>query len=147
MQDGGARPASWSTSEGVHTMTITQAITAVPPAKPHVVAGQIHDADDDLIMIRLEDDRLFVEGGGDELGDLDPEYALGEVFTVRIEASGGTIDIYHDDLQTPAVSVDRDVGGCYFKAGAYTQSNLETGDDADAQGEVVIHDLQVVHQP
>jgi poly(beta-D-mannuronate) lyase len=146
MTDGGGRLASWSTIEGTHTMTVVQAITVLPDAKPHVVAGQIHDADDDLIMIRLEGEHLFVEGDGDELGDLDPAYVLGTVFTVRIVAADGTIDVYYDDLDTPAVTVERDAVGCYFKAGAYTQSNESTGDDPDAYGEVVISDLDVVHR-
>lgn len=144
MTADGEDEASWSTSEGRHVMTIRQAITALPPGKPHVVAGQIHDAEDDLVMIRLEGEHLFVEGGGDELGDLDPAYALGTVFTVQIVADSGTIDVYYDDLETPAVTVLRDAEGCYFKAGAYTQSNLDY-DEADAYGEVAIYELEVEH--
>jgi len=145
MTAGGRDEAAWSTTEGRHVMTIRQAITALPPNKPHVVAGQIHDANDDLVMIRLEGSHLFVEGDGDELGDLDPAYVLGTEFTVRIVAENGTIDIYYDDLTTPAVSVQRDADGCYFKAGAYTQSNLDY-DDADAYGEVAIRELVVEHR-
>lgn len=145
MLPGGQDEAAWSTTSGRHTMTIQQAIMALPPSKPHVVAGQIHDAEDDLVMIRLEESHLFVEGGGDELGTLDPAYALGTVFTVRIVAENGTIDIYYEDLDTPAVTVERDAEGCYFKAGAYTQSNLEY-DEAGAYGEVAIHELSVEHR-
>jgi hypothetical protein len=145
MTPGGRDEAAWSTSEGRHVMTIRQAITALPPGKPHVVAGQIHDADDDLVMIRLEESHLFVEGDGDELGTLDPDYVLGTEFTVRIVAEGGTIDVYYDDLTTPAVTVPREAEGCYFKAGAYTQSNLEY-DEADAFGEVAIRELEVEHR-
>jgi hypothetical protein len=145
MTADGSDEAAWSTTEGRHVMTIRQAITALPPEKPHVVAGQIHDAGDDLVMIRLEGSHLFVEGGGNELGDLDPDYALGTEFTVRIAVENGTIDIYYDDLATPAVSVQRDADGCYFKAGAYTQSNLDY-DAADAYGEVAIRELLVEHR-
>jgi poly(beta-D-mannuronate) lyase len=146
MTGGGLEPAAWSTTEGVHTLTITQAITHLPDVKPHVVAGQIHDAGDDVVMIRLEDTYLFVEGGGDELGVLDPDYQLGDEFTVRLRAGGGTIDIYYEDLGTPAVSVARDAAGCYFKAGVYTQSNPDKGDDPAAYGEVVISALSVTHE-
>ncbi|MCA9661336.1 MAG: polysaccharide lyase family 7 protein, partial [Myxococcales bacterium] len=145
MRAGGAEKAAWSTTEGAHTMTITQAITRLPEVKPHVVAGQIHDASDDVIMIRLEGSRLFVEGDGDELGDLDPDYALGTEFTVRIHAEGGMIDVYYDDLDAPAVSVAADASGCYFKAGVYTQSNPDKGDSPDAYGEVEVTALTVVH--
>jgi hypothetical protein len=64
MTNNGTRQASWSTTEGVHTMVIDQAITAVPATKPHAVAGQIHDAKDDVLTIRLERPRLFVDHNG-----------------------------------------------------------------------------------
>lgn len=146
MTGGGLEPADWSTTAGVHTLTITQAITHLPDAKPHVVAGQIHDASDDVVMIRLEGAYLFVEGGGDELGVLDPDYQLGDEFTVRLRAADGVIDVFYEDLQTPAVSVARDADGCYFKAGVYTQSNPDKGDDPAAYGEVVISALAVAHE-
>ncbi len=145
MTSGGSTKASWSTSSGVHTMTITQAITHVPAVKSHVVAGQIHDSSDDVVMIRLEGSYLFVEGDGDDLGVLDSSYTLGEEFTVRLVASGGVIDVYYNDLTTPAVTVARARTGCYFKAGAYTQSNTSKGDVATDYGEVEIRSLVVTH--
>lgn len=146
MTGGGSEPAAWTTTAGVHTMTITQAITHLPDVKPHVVAGQIHDDADDVVMIRLEGTYLFVEGGGDDLGVLDPDYQLGTPFTVRLRAADGAIDIFYEDLRTPAVSVERDAQGCYFKAGVYTQSNPDKGDEPDAYGEVEISDLVVTHE-
>jgi len=146
MQNRGADLAAWSTASGIHTMTITEAILQTPVVKPHVVAGQIHDASDDVVMIRLEGTNLFVEGGGNDLGTLKPDYQLGTRFTVRLSASAGHIRIYYDDLTTPKVDVARSTSGCYFKAGAYTQSNPSRGDAPDAYGEVVIFALDVTHQ-
>ena len=134
----GYRPAATA------LMTIRQAITHLPEVKPHVVAGQIHDAEDDVVMIRLEEANLFVEGGGEDLGTLDPAYVLGSVFTIRVEASGGEIRIAYND-GAPIV-VTRSGDGMYFKAGCYTQSNTDRGDDAAAYGEVVIYDLTVEHR-
>ena len=144
MTADGSDEASWSTTVGVHTLEIRQAITHLPEVKAHVVAGQIHDAEDDVIMIRLEGEHLFVEGGGDELATLDDSYALGTVFTVKIVAGEGHIRVYYDGAL--ALDLAREVSGCYFKAGAYTQSNLAKGDAAGAYGEVVIHDLQLTHE-
>ena len=146
MTNRGADNAAWSTTSGVHTMTVTQAITHLPVAKPHVVAGQIHDASDDLVMIRLEGTHLFVEGGGDELGDLDASYQLGARFTIRVRAAGGMVSIYYQDLTAPKVTVAREATGCYFKAGAYTQSNPSRGDEPTAYGEVAIYALSVTHE-
>lgn len=144
MTNGGADLASWSTTSGTHRMTLREAITHVTPVKPHVVAGQIHDANDDVIMIRLEDSRLFVESNGDEAALLDPSYALGTVFTVQITASHGRIQVsYNGDSKA---NLEQNASGCYFKAGCYTQSNIDRGDAADAYAQVVIYDLEVTHQ-
>lgn len=135
--------ASWSNTGGLHTMTIRQAITHLPDVKPHVVAGQIHDASDDVIMIRLERNHLFVEAGGDEIGVLDPAYVLGTPFTVQITARDGYIQVsYNGELK---VHYNQSGSGYYFKAGCYTQSNPSKGDAADAYGEVIIYSLQVSH--
>ena len=60
MANNGQDKASWSTTSGTNTLFIDQAITAVPKTKKHVVAGQIHDTKDDVIVIRLEYPKLFV---------------------------------------------------------------------------------------
>jgi hypothetical protein len=139
----GDKLASWSNGVGTHTMTIRQAITDLPAAKPHVVAGQIHDASDDVIMIRLEGSHLFVEGDGNDLGTLDDNYMLGSVFTVRIVASEGRIRVFYDDVAK--VDYAKSGSGYYFKAGCYTQSNTSKGDSASAFGRVVIYSLSVSH--
>jgi hypothetical protein len=146
MTNDGADRASWSTSSGTHSMTIVQAITHLPEVKPHVVAGQIHDAEDDVVVIRLEDRRLFVDQGGTNIGDLESNYTLGDVFTVRFVAGEGRIDVYYEDMTAPVVTYPVDTDGCYFKAGTYTQSNTERGDAPEAYGEVEIYDLAVTHR-
>jgi hypothetical protein len=145
MTAGGSQNAAWSTTSGTHTMTITETITHLPVVKPHVVAGQIHDASDDVVMIRLEGTNLFVEGDGNELGVLNASYTLGTRFTVRLVAAGGRIRVYYEDLATPKVDIASDSTDCYFKAGSYTQSNPAQGDAPTAYGEVVIHALTVTH--
>jgi hypothetical protein len=146
MMNKGADQASWSTMSGKHTMVIKQAITHLPETKPHAVAGQIHDAADDVVMIRLEGKSLFVEGGGKDLGSLDAAYQLGTPFTIRIEAENGHIRITYNQAAEPQVDVARDKSGCYFKAGVYTQSNTSKGDAPEAYGEVEIYELSVIHE-
>lgn len=155
----GANKAAWSAESGVHTMEITQRITQVPVAKPEVVAGQIHDDDDDVIMIRFEqgsDDGLFVEAGGDSQGVLDADYSVGDWFTVKIEATDGEARVSYKkpdgDYGDPVIvsiqclSESLNPGDyCYFKAGAYTQSNEAQGDSPGAYGEVEISSLVVTH--
>ena len=143
MTDGGKKEAGWSSKSGTHVMTVTEAITAVPKVKPHVVAAQIHDGEDDVVMIRLERNRLFVEADGDEVGVLDPAYVLGTRFTVELRATSAGIRVTYNGAKT--VTYDKSGSGYYFKAGCYTQSNVDRGDKASAYGEVVIFGLTVKH--
>jgi len=144
MSADGRHEAGWTNATGRHLMTITQAITATPRVKPHVVAGQIHDADDDVVMIRLEGERLFVESDGTDVGLLDPHYRLGTRFTVSIIATRRGIGVVYNGHRSIHL---HDVGhGWYFKAGCYPQSNPDRGDRPTAYGEVVIYALTVQHR-
>jgi hypothetical protein len=152
MTNGGKTKASWSTTSGTHRMYIDQAITAVPKGKKHVVAGQIHDGSDDVIVIRLEYPKLFVDINGKAGPTLDSSYTLGKRFQVEFVATGGTIRIYYNGASTPAHTHTQSAFGCYFKAGVYTQSNCSresshgTSCGTDNFGEVEIYDLWVQHE-
>jgi len=143
MKNGGKDEASWSSKSGQHVMTVTEAITATPAAKPHVVAAQIHDAEDDVVMVRLEKNRLFVEADGDDVGVLNADYVLGTKFTVELRATSSGIRVTYNGSRV--VNYNKSGSGYYFKAGCYTQSNVDRGDKAAAYGEVVIYALQVQH--
>jgi alginate lyase len=142
----GGELAGWSNRTGTHTMTLREAIMKVPEVKPHVVAAQIHDAENDVVMVRLEGTNLFVEyGDGEDEFTLDPSYVLGTPYDLRITATGGRVEVYYNGTLAGEVPLAGD--GWYFKAGTYTQSNLERGDTPDAAGEVVIYALDVTHTP
>ncbi|MGQ0505963.1 MAG: polysaccharide lyase family 7 protein [Myxococcaceae bacterium] len=146
MANKGASTASWSTSSGMHRMYIKQAILKTPATKQHVVAGQIHDAKDDIVVIRLEKAKLFVDVNGRTGPTLDKAYTLGKVFEVEFVASDGKIDIFYNRGATPVYTLRKAAAGCYFKAGVYTQSNVATEGNRTAYGEVAIFDLRVSHQ-
>lgn len=145
MTNNGKDKANWSATAGTHTMTIDEAITATPLKKPHVVAGQIHDSSDDIIVIRLEGNHLFVDVDGDTVKSLDTNYTLGKRFTVKFEVSGGVTKIYYNG--TEMYTLTKDYSGAYFKAGAYTQSNCSKEDVCSDgnYGEVIIYSLTVTH--
>lgn len=142
----GERRASWSnksSDDGVHTMSMSAAITATPSSKPHVVAAQIHDASDDVMMIRLYGRQLVVDADDSNVRLLlDDDYQLGQRFTVSITASSGHIRVTYNGSRT--VDYKRSGSGMYFKAGCYTLSNTSY-DRADQFGEVVIYALSVKH--
>ncbi len=146
MTDRGERRASWSnksSGDGVHKMTMEAAITATPTNKPQVVAAQIHDESDDVMMIRLYGDELVVDANDSKVRlMLDDDYQLGQRFTVTITASNGRIRVVYNGSRT--VDYQRSSSGMYFKAGCYTLSNTSY-DKADRFGEVVIYKLAVSH--
>jgi hypothetical protein len=144
MSNNGISQASWSTTSGTHTMEITQAITHLPVVKPHVVAGQIHNAADDVIVFRLEGTKLFIDENGNNGPVLTTNYQLGTIFTLKFIARNGGVECYYNGQYIYTYSVS--TSGCYFKAGCYTQSNTSKGDAPTAYGEVAIYGLTITHQ-
>lgn len=147
MANNGRDKAAWSTTSGTHTMIVTEAITHLPLCWPRTVSAQIHNANNDLIVIQLHRNRLYVDNNGTELGNLDTNYVLGTRFTIKIVAANGQVKVFYNDMDSPKVLAQLPDTGCYFKVGNYTQSDLSKGDAPDAYGEVVIYDLKVSHEP
>jgi alginate lyase len=140
----GDHKADWSNRTGTHTLSVRQAVMRLPQVKPDVVTAQIHDAEDDVLEVRLEGERLIAEyQDGDGEVVIDPVYRLGTPYDLRIEAAGSRVRVfYNGELKA---DIPESGSGWYFKAGSYVQSNLDRGDDADAVGEVVIYSLQAAH--
>jgi hypothetical protein len=149
MASNGKSGAGWSSDAGTHIMEIEQAITHLPEVKPHLVAAQIHDTDDDVIVFRLEGKKLFIDHNGADGAVLTKQYELGTKFKVKFEVADGQVKSYYNDVLVETYPVH--FSGAYFKAGAYVQSNCQgrkkvTGESCDAYGEVVIYKLRVTHQ-
>lgn len=145
MSEDGRRRAAWSTDDATpHVMTMTVAITKTPSVKPHVVCAQIHDAHDDLMMVRLEGRKLFVERNATGDVMLDEHYRLGMPFELTIQAHKGRVVVWYNGEQKMDWPVSRK--GCYFKAGCYTQSNVAKGDAAESYGEVAISRLRLARR-
>jgi hypothetical protein len=152
MVSDGSDEISWSSTSGVHTMIVEEAFTAVPKIKKHVVGSQIHDGGDDVIVIRLEFPKLFIDINGADGPTLDANYTLGKKFTVKYVVSNGQTKIYYNNSTDPAYTLTKNYSGAYFKAGAYTQSKCtstggeETDCSANNYGEVVVYGLSTSHQ-
>jgi hypothetical protein len=142
MAAGGKNEIGWSTADdGLHTLSLKAAITKTPKRKPHVVCAQVHDAKSDLLMVRLEGEKIFIERsqGGDVM--LERRYRLGTAFTLKLEAGGGRVKAWFDGDLKMDWPISR--AECYFKCGCYTQSNPDRGDDPTDYGEVVIYELDL----
>ncbi len=147
MTDGGTANAGWSSTKGTHTLFLDEAITHLPKTKPHIVAGQIHDSSDDIMVIRLESSNLYVNVNGKNVYKLDSNYTLGKRFTIKFTINGGKSAVYYNDSASPVYTLNKNYSGAYFKAGAYTQSNCsKEGSNlckADNYGEVMIYRLKL----
>jgi Alginate lyase len=140
----GTKKASWSNKSGTHTLVTRQAVTKLPTVKPELVVAQIHDAKDDVMEVRLEGKRLMAQyNDGDSEITIDPAYALGTVFDLRIVAASSKVQVYYND-QLKA-TINKSGTGWYFKSGSYLQTNTSKGDKPTAAGVVVTYALEVTH--
>ncbi|MEV4411488.1 polysaccharide lyase family 7 protein [Catellatospora sp. NPDC049609] len=146
MTSNGTANASWSSTSGTHTMVISQAITNLPQTKPHVVAGQIHDSEDDVTVFRLEGSSLYLTNGDDTHYKLiTSSYQLGTRFEAKFVVSGGQVKAYYNG--TLQATLSKSFSGAYFKAGAYTQANCTNSSPCSSTnyGQVIIYSVTVSH--
>lgn len=136
--------AAWDSRTGTHRLFTQFAVTALPPVKPHIVVGQIHNSSDDVLMVRLERNRLFVERNGDEVALLTSSYQLGTVATYEINTAGGVTRVLYNGVVKYTTTLNK--SGLYFKAGAYLQSSPAKGESPTAFGEVLVYGLRLIHQ-
>lgn len=142
----GSGLASWSATSGKHTMVIDQAITELPKQRPYVVAGQIHDSEDDVAVFRLEGTKLWLTNGDTTHHRLITDnYVLGTRFQAKFEVSDGEVRAFYDGRLVDTIPAD--FTGGYFKAGAYTQANCGNSKPCDDSnfGQVTIHRITVTH--
>lgn len=145
----GKKNASWGSSQGVHTLFIDQRITHLPVKKPHVVIGQIHDDKDDVIVFRLEKNKLFVKTGDENGPVLDDNYQLGKRFTLMFKVSNDQTECYYNGVLK--FTYPKAFSNAYFKAGVYVQSSCQgkrkvPGEDCDAYGELEIYKVWTKHE-
>lgn len=173
-EEDGSGDIYWTT-DGTHVVYVKQAITHLPIVKSHLVATQIHgnkdDGIDDAMVLRLEDEHLFLSFNGGKLRDdltIKTDYELGTLHEVIFEVINGKHYVYYSEaggLEAAYLAgnadsylvkdgskdyvMDLDYDESYFKVGNYTQSNPEKEgdytDDEDNYGEVVVYDFWVDH--
>lgn len=119
MENGGRDKASWG-SDDPRILDLELTFTALPHVKQHAVGFQIHDADDDVIMGRLEERKLFIESPHHDDVVLNPNYQLGTFFTIRIQPTAtGIVVVYNGNpYELDGVTGD----GWYYKYGCYCQA-------------------------
>lgn len=149
MKNNGVDMANWASNDGdYHILEVTEKITHLPVEKEHVVVAQIHDASDDIVMLRLESNKLFLEFNGSDGPAATTNYVLGTEFTFKIVVHNGVMEFYYNgNLFHTATQI---FSGAYFKAGMYTQSSCQgekqvTGESCDAYGEMELLGVSIYH--
>lgn len=149
MNANGSNETEWSMNSGTHTMEIVQAITHRPDkndGQDPVVAGQIHDDQDDVTVCRLHGANIRATRDDEVTGAgtfvLIPNYVLGTYFTLKMIADSTGIRYYINGVFKGKVSKVRSGLHNYFKAGCYTQANESNG---SGYGEVRIKSLKITH--
>ncbi|MEW1877580.1 polysaccharide lyase family 7 protein [Pseudarthrobacter phenanthrenivorans] len=143
MTDGGQQEAKWSTRTGTHQLVVEQAVTALPTTTPDVIVGQIHNADEFVLIVRLDGKHLYSRTQDGKTDTLNDNYNLKTFFTLKILATEGSISVYYNDELK--ASHKKNCSSCYFKAGMYLQTNTDSGESPDSIGEVHIRSLEVSH--
>lgn len=135
--------AEWSNKSGIHRLSGTLLVDALPPVKPEVVLAQAHDDDDDVVMLRfigikpssgpITHGKVYAEfslgkGQGSEKKILAERVALRSEFSYTITAdregfSVGFLAPGASGWRHQSKFIIRD--DCYFKAGMYLQSNTK----------------------
>jgi hypothetical protein len=119
----GSDKASWSTRDPFNLEA-----EYMVKGNAKVVIAQIHDADDDLVMVSVEGSKVVAEfskgkGKGSEKVTIGT-VGLGTWFTASIGADDGAVWVKLNGQIK--VKRTRSRSGCYAKAGAYLQSDKST---------------------
>jgi len=144
---GSGAAAAWSSGTGVHVLRVDMAFTRLPNDKPHVVGMQIHDANDDIIVFRLEGSSLWLTNGDETHWALvTDQYRLGTRFRGGFEVAGGHVKAFYNDSLIGTLTSDFE--GAYFKVGAYTQANCTRSAPCSESnhGETRVYGIELDHR-
>ena len=136
----------WVAGKGRHSMEFTGQVNRLTKVKPHLVIGQVHDDADDVVVWRVEADKLWLTKGDDPHGYLvDPAFQLGKPYTCRYDIVDGTYSFTYNGQRVPYTL--RSTAKSYFKVGAYAQTNPKTAptESTDEYAEVILRSVTVTH--
>jgi poly(beta-D-mannuronate) lyase len=135
----------WVLGEGVHTLEVSMKIMSTPKVKPQIVIAQIHDKNEDILMIRATKGKsIDLVWKGKHLADLIDSWKFGYTYNIKVYCKDKKIDVSINE-KVFTKEFKKVKKGCYFKAGVYTQSNVDKGDEPYAKGAVVLEHLRKDH--
>jgi len=136
--------ASWATTSGTHSMEWEIAVNRLPVGKRHCVIGQIHGGDDDVTVVRLEDNTLWITDDDETHGYNIGPYQLGERIRLGFFVQNGIIRYAINGAPLPYTQTKKK-SRCYFKVGAYSQKDTDPDQPDDDFAQVTLFSAQVCH--
>ncbi len=152
----GVTKAAWVASSGSHVMEYSFRVNHVQPKKPWVTVGQIHDASQDNLGIKIKGSTvgslsiIASINGTDNATPVLSSYTIGQAVKIKIAVINGSLTIYaNDTLKITSSALSSQGAGHYFKLGSYAQSSTTYGgfDAATEYSSVDIWGLTVTHSP
>ncbi|OQR95174.1 hypothetical protein ACHHYP_00241 [Achlya hypogyna] len=159
---------NWDPTNGtaLHELSVTMDVASLPAKRPQTVVAQVKGSKA-CLMIEVQPSSTsgfqivatnhFFPPKQQLLGVLDANYALGTVFSLKLQLHQGLAYVYYKDMATPALmtsfkdDVDCDCRNttsnrplCYFKTGNYLQTN-STFDAPAATGIVHLYQINSSH--
>lgn len=141
MANNGTTNAAWVCTTATRGMCLEQKLTHTTVHKPEATIAQIHDASNDLLMVKYFGPAYPNATGSTDTGSLearlnndsttivlDPAYKLGDPMALSISVVNGAVVITYQNMRSGVIKTTSPVafkdvsGGCYFKAGMYIQA-------------------------
>lgn len=114
--------ASWSTEDKMeHSLSWQGSIDELPMVKSEMVFGQIHDANDDVLRLKLVNKEFAVMIKDVKVFILDDNYQLGTLMSIEIACKGRFLTVTYNGKTTDTIKFNYPYSGCYFKVGNYQQ--------------------------
>lgn len=139
--------ASWTAKTGWHVLTVVESFDHLPLVKPHLVGAQIHDADKDWTVFRLEGSKLYVTAADNTHFHLVTDsYVLGTPYVAQYMVAANKISAYYNGVLQTTLDAKK-LKGAYFKNGAYTQANCTNSSPCSATnyGQTTVYSVSVIH--
>jgi hypothetical protein len=132
LERDGTTKMAFNPSQGRHYIRGRSMIDGpMATAKPETCIAQYHDASDDTVMIHVRGTDVRVKIRGTIVATIATGWTRGTFADWMIECLNGTVNVYWNNMTTPAYSTTTFSGstsGWYGKAGDYMQWNTSNGD-------------------
>lgn len=164
LERDGRTKMAFNPGQGDHWLSAMTRPLHLPPIKPSVVFGQLHDNVQDVIELAVQPAANYSTNGklevvcrfnGTSAGipKLVSDYRIGDLLSWKMRVGSFGWEIYLDDMTVPRLT-SKQVGmpklatagkNCYYKTGCYLQTNKLIEGNSNEYGLVAMSNLKQWH--